>query len=98
VQEEQLVLKPSVQVVHEASQVVQIFVEKLLYCPSGQTETQVFLDVSKNKLPEHDTHSVLEGPEHVLQVTSHPRHCGSVYKREGKRAGSQVETHDLVAD
>ena len=86
------------QVVHEASQVVQIFVEELLYFPSGQTETQVFLDGSKAKLPEHDKHSVLEGPEHVLQVASHPRHCGSVFKREGKRAESQVETHDLVVD
>ena len=91
-------LDPPVQVVHEGSQAVQIFVEELLYFPSGQTETQVFLDVSSTKLPVQERHSALEGPEHVRQVESHPRHWGSVYRREGKRAEPQVETHDLVED
>ena len=83
------------QVVQEASHPVQTLVEELLYCPSGQVKTQVFVDEFKAKLPEHERHSDFEGPEHVLQVESHPKHYGVDKSREGKRPESHVETHAL---
>jgi len=86
------------QVVHDASHAVQTLVDELLYCPSGQTKTHIFFEASKAKLPEQERHSFLDGPEHVLQAESHPKHYGVDRSREGKRAGSQVETHDLVVD
>jgi len=46
----------------------------------------------------HVRHSDLEGPEHVLQVESQPKHSGVDVINEGKREAEQVETHDLVVD
>jgi len=46
----------------------------------------------------HERHSDLEGPEHVLQVESQPKHSGVDVINEGKRDPEHVETHDLVID
>jgi len=39
---------------------VQLLVEVLRYYPFGQVGEQVFVEVSKNKLPLHDKHSELD--------------------------------------